>query len=184
MSPAAPGTQIRQGRRLPPTAPRWTTLLCLSGLAVGAISLLYPRWRLVPLLGGSTIYSKRSISFAPGIVEALFLAAAAGCCISLLRTPARPAPRTTGALIALAGAFTASMVLARIPPEARGYSLSPTPGLRIGQAAILASAIALLIPYGSVFHNRILSPEAREAAPHPARESLPKGATLDDEEPG
>lgn len=179
-----PGGTGGRVRRLPETAPRWTSLLALWAVAVGLVSLLYPRWRLQPLLGGGPIYSKRSITFGPGVVTALFLAVAAGCCISLTRNPARPAPRTAGGVTSLAAAFAASMVLAEIPPEAVGYSLTPTPGLRMGQVAIAAAALALLIPYGSVFQHRVLTPEAREASPHPARESLPEGLELDDEEPG
>jgi hypothetical protein len=169
---------------LPRTAPRWTTLVALWAIAVALISLLSPRWKLIPLLGGATIYSKRSITFGPGIVEFLFLLAATGCCISLLRTPTNPVLRTTGGLIALAGSMGASMVLAGIPAEAVGYSLSPTPSVRIGQVAIGTAAVALLIPYGSIFQHRILDPKDREGAPHPARNSPPTEFELDSEEPG
>ncbi len=169
---------------MPARAPRWTTLIALFSISGAAASLWYPRWKLIPLLGGGNIFSKRSIAFLPGKLEAACLAAAGVFCVSLLFATARPAPRTAGALLALAGAFVSSMSLAKIPNEAVGYSLSPTIGVRLSQVFIGASALALLIPYGSVFEHRILSPESREATAHPLRGSPPKEFEMSDEEPG
>ncbi len=148
------------------------------------MALAFPRWRLTPLLGGPDIYSRRSLTFGPGKVMAVLLLAAVGSCASLLRNPRRPAARTVSALVALAGAFAASVVLASIPKEAVGYSLAPTPAVRVSQFAIGMAVVALLVPYGTLFHHRILSPEEREGSPHPARESLPSGVELEEEEPG
>ncbi|MER3396589.1 MAG: hypothetical protein C4318_03935 [Acidimicrobiia bacterium] len=164
--------------------PRWTTLLALTGTATAGFSLMWPRWRLVGPLGGNPIYSKRSIEFAPGIIEAIFLVVAAGACISLLKHPANPGWRSAGAIAALCGAFVSSLELATIPREAIGYSLSPTPPVRAGSLAIIVGIITLLVPYTRALQHRVMSPEERMGSPHPIRAHPPPELNLEEDEPG
>ena len=175
-----PGSTYALGR--PQFAPRWATLLSLTAISGSLLCLAFPRWRLVSLLGGPPIYSRPSITFGPGQVQAAFLLCAWALCVSLLRNPAAFRARAGAALLALAAALLASLVLAQIPREGQGYSLGPTSAVRIGQFLMIPAVFGLLWPFGSRFHGRVLPPESRAGQPHPA--FLDPDPSAQTEEPG